>query len=275
MFKYLFILFIATKVVATQIEPFALFTIPKSGSHLLIKTLYTMTGFTPNWHQTPPDLELLLEQRRFPYTHCCLPPILLDYYGQSSYKQIIGIRDLRDVCVSVIYQIEKGLWPEFTRNPKNQKKFQNLSFDEKLLFVINQEYEIIPPFSNFQLGMRKVADQVCSLIQNPGALICRFEELVGSRGGGSDELQKKVVEQIATHIGLFLTPQEIEEIAGRLYGNDINPFGSGDFINYQSTFREGKIGSWRGYFKEVHKAAFKQRLGKQLILLGYEKDNNW
>lgn len=234
-----------------------------------------MTGFSPEWHTEPTNSSELFQKSHFPYTHCCLSPTLLNHYAFSSIKQIIGIRDLRDVCVSIVHQIRKGVWPEFTHNPEKTKKFQSLSFDEQLLFVIEQEYEVAPPEIMLQLGIAKVAEQATQLIQNPSILICRFEDLVGSDGGGSNESQKELLQKIGQHIGLNLTSKEIQALSDNIFGNKADPFGKGDFANYQSTFREGKIGSWKNAFKEVHKEAFKKRLGQALIALGYEKDLHW
>ncbi len=275
MFKKILFTFLAIKIFASQPEPFALFTVPKSGSHLLIKTLYYMTGFTPYWHTDPPATKQLFQQSHFPYTHCCLSPRLLNYYANSSIKQIIGIRDLRDVAVSIVYQIRKGLWPEFTHNPRKKEEFLRLSFDEQLLFVIQQEYKLAPPEILLQLEIQKVAKQAELLVQNPSVFICRYEDLVGPQGGGTSESQKQLLQKIGLHIGLYFSPEQIEELSLCCYGNEYNPFGHGDFSNYQSTFREGKIGSWRNSFKEVHKEAFKKKLGRALITLGYEKDDTW
>ena len=258
-----------------SIEPFALFTVPISGSHLLIKTLFYMTGFSPHWHTDPPNSSQLFRESHFPYTHCCLSPQLLNYYARSPIKQIVGIRDLRDVAVSILYQIRKGAWPQFTRDLKKREEFKKLSFDEQLLFVIEQEYEIDPPQILLQLGIARVAKQVTQLIRNPSILVCRFVDLIGFQGGGSEEAQKELIRKIGLHIGLYLMPSEIDDLSGKLFGNKENPFGKDDFADYQSTFREGKIGSWKSSFKEIHKAAFKKRLGQALIVLGYEQDDKW
>ena len=140
-----------------------------------------------------------------------------------------------------------------------------MGFDQQLLYVINQEYEIDPPKIKNQLGMRKVAEQAVLLARDPHILVCRFEDLVGPQGGGSAQLQKRTLQKIAEHIGTPMSPAEIDGLAARLYGNEENPFGEGDFQNYQSTFREGKIGSWQEAFKPIHKEAFKKRLGWALI----------
>jgi hypothetical protein len=254
---------------------FALFTVPKSGSHLLIKTLYFMTGFTPEWHTDPLSPTVLSQNRKFPYTHFCLSPSLQNYYQHSpSIKQIIGVRDLRDVCVSIVHQIIKGPWPELARDKQKQSAFRKLPFDDQLLWVINQEYELNGHIQ-LQLGIAKVAEQVKKYVQNPDVFICRFEDLVGQRGGGTEEKQLSTIRQLGEYIGISFNPHEVQKIADDLYGNEINPFGKGMFQNYQSTFREGKIGSWENCFKERHKEAFKKRLGSALIALGYEENDDW
>ncbi len=276
----LLLCFLIAKLGAYQVqdsrpEPFALFTVPKAGSHLLIKTLHFMTGFTPAWHTTSPSLAEWYNQSQFPYTHCVLSESLLTYYSNSPVKQILGIRDLRDVSVSIVHQILKGTWPEFTNFPQKLAAFKELDFDQQLLFVIEQEYELQPPKINLQLGLQKVAHQAVYLSSNPAILICRYEDLIGVEGGGEREKQLQTLRKIANHIGVFFSDNEIESLALHLYGNTDNPFGKKDFKDYQSTFREGKIGAWKSFFKPMHKDAFKRRLGQALIDLGYEQDNNW
>lgn len=258
------------------VTPFALFTIPKSGSHLLIKALYFMTGFSPFWHNDkPPSLQKLYARYNFPYTHCCLSPKLLKYYSSAPAKQILGIRDLRDVCVSIVFQIRKGTWPEFTNFPEKTIQFNKMDFDQQLLYVINQEYKLDPPNIALQLGIRNVAQQASALARDPNILICRYEDLVGEQGGGTLEAQEAILKKIATHIGLSLSAGDLEHLTANLYGNQDNPFGTIDFKEYQSTFREGKIGGWKEHFNPIHKKTFKERLGQALIDLGYEENNDW
>ncbi|NGX58913.1 MAG: hypothetical protein KR126chlam3_00054 [Chlamydiae bacterium] len=254
---------------------FSLFTVPKSGSHLLIKILYFMTGLAPQWHIIPLDVESCFLEGKFPYTHMCLSNDLINFYSNAPFiKQIIGVRDLRDVCVASVYQILKGCWPEFANNQNRLRKFKSLSFDKQLLWVIQQEYELKPPIS-LQLGMTEVAKQVQELIQNPNIFVCRYEDLVGDKGGGSQEKQYQTIQNLGEYLGIYLSSEQIEEIAAHIYGNTITLFGDGEFANYQSTFRKGKIGTWKECFKECHKNAFKKRLGSALIALGYEENDEW
>lgn len=90
----------------------------------------------------------------------------------------------------------------------------------------------------------------------------KFEDLVGSKGGGDDKKQINEVLNIAKHLGINLTAEKAKNVALKLFGNT-------------GTFRKGKIGSWKTEFTQQHKKEFKQFAGKLLIDLGYEKSLNW
>ncbi|HEV2601552.1 MAG TPA: sulfotransferase domain-containing protein [Candidatus Babeliales bacterium] len=101
-------------------------------------------------------------------------------------------------------------------------------------------------------------------MQYPGILNIRFEDLVGSRGGGSDEKQLETVHAIARHLELTRSDEELKIVAESLFGP-----------NLSHTFRQGQIGGWKEYFTDEHKRLFKEVAGQLLIDLGYEQDLNW
>ena len=41
------------------------------------------------------------------------------------------------------------------------------------------------------------------------------------------------------------------------------------------TFRSGKTGEWKKYFKDEHRQVFKQVAGDLLVRLGYESNYDW
>jgi len=258
----------ASLVPQSDPEPIALFTIAKSGSHLIMKTIHLMTEFREKWHTVPSHIGVIHSQRRFLWTHFCLSNELLDFYSrQTDLKKIVGIRDLRDVAVSAVHQIIKRGWPdEFSEDEEKLQKFKDLSFDEQLLYVINQDYELSNWKINVQLSLPKAAPQAVQFCSDPSVLVCRYEDLVGPKGGGTRDAQLKTIEKIAKHIGVPLLDESAQRIADVIYG---------DSYGYNRTFREGETGGWRKVFKEEHKQAFKARLGASLIALGYEKDDNW
>ena len=101
------------------------------------------------------------------------------------------------------------------------------------------------------------------LSQDPDFLYTtRFEDLVGSQGGGSDEKQLQEILNIARFLELDMDVEEIKERTKHIYG-------------VGRTFRSGHIGEWKKYFKPQHIKAFKTVFGQELIDTGYENDFNW
>ncbi len=97
----------------------------------------------------------------------------------------------------------------------------------------------------------------------PPFLTIRFEDLVGSKGGGNHENQITAIQRIAQHLDIKLTDNLKQQCITGAFGNT-------------ATFREGKIGNWKKYFKQKDKEVMKaSRLGKLLIELGYESDHTW
>ncbi|MGL4539811.1 MAG: hypothetical protein ACRCU0_02385 [Candidatus Rhabdochlamydia sp.] len=177
----------------------------------------------------------------------------------------------------MVHHICRSPWPGMTL--EQRELFKTLSFDEQLLFVINYDYDVdeVAEFApnSLQVSMIKIAEQLERYCQRPDYLICRYENLVGSKGGGNQEAQIREVKRIASYLNLVISKRFSEEIASKLYGNAFDPFGKKGFKDYESTFRQGKINAWKTLFKEQHKVAFKRKMNKTLIALGYETNENW
>ncbi len=278
LFIFLSCLFSSTVVVGESAPPCVLITIPKSGSHMVIKALYFLTGGSPIWHTHFPSLCYIPSEQGFLYTHFCVSSQLEKNYSHlPELKKIINVRDLRDVCISMVHQICKSPWPGMNQDIRN--KFKKMSFEKQLLFVINFDYELdeVAEFApnSLQASIAKIAEQAVQYSQERDCLVCKYENLVGLRGGGSEELQKEELRRIITYLDLSVSESLLSDIASSLYGNEVDPFSSGKFAHFQSTFQQGKVNNWKNFFTEEHKEAFKHRLGKSLIALGYEQDNNW
>jgi len=69
-------------------------------------------------------------------------------------------------------------------------------------------------------------------LRNNNTLIVRFEDLVGSKGGGSDEIQRNTIKAILEFSGISKYDNEIDKIQLSLFGGT-------------HTFREGQINAWR------------------------------
>ena len=70
-------------------------------------------------------------------------------------------------------------------------------------------------------------------MNSPGVLTIRFEDLVGSKGGGSDVLQARCVTDIARFLGIDIAAEMVNEICNVIWEAK------------GRTFRKGQIGTWR------------------------------
>jgi hypothetical protein len=95
-----------------------------------------------------------------------------------------------------------------------------------------------------------------------GAVMVKFEDLVGHGGGGSEKAQRLAVERVARHMGVPADEGTLRRVEEHLFG-------------VGRTFRKGQIGGWREAFSDEHERAVKGGLGSLLVELGYEAGSNW
>lgn len=93
------------------------------------------------------------------------------------------------------------------------------------------------------------------LLNHPSVCKVTFEELIGARGGGSEEAQRAAVARIASFLGVSA---ELDAIAPRLYNRD-----SFSFFKRQAR-------AWREVFSPYHRSLAEKRFGELLPLYGYQ-----
>jgi hypothetical protein len=92
--------------------------------------------------------------------------------------------------------------------------------------------------------------------RDPRVLQVRFEDLVGSGGGGEDESQRETIAQILRFVEREPTDEKVGRTVETLFGGT-------------STFREGRIGGWQEAFEPVHKQLFQSLADDLLERWGY------
>lgn len=267
------------------LRPILINGFPKSGTHLLQRCVSLLPGMAWEWlwvsmdltrrlacltldpanvttETRPPALaefdRLISSLSRGEYlmAHLHFEPPLARLLEIRGLRSLLIMRDPRDVAVSYCYHLLTH--PD---NPWHRYfTYELQSWDERLMTAVRgaqaSPEEHLP-------DMGKRMNRVLPWMEVPLNYTVRFERLVGPEGGGDAQVQRDEIQNIARHVGISLSPAQVDSIAAQLFGR-----GSG-------TFRRGQVGSWKEHFREEHKDAFKRVAGELLIQLGYEKSLDW
>ena len=249
------------------------YSFPKSGSHLLDQVLMGFSKVSPfSAHVALPFFSYDGEtgkkrsvQEAMAYvnalrpldvtsTHLLAWPEVVNAVCTPKFIPYIIFRDPRDIVVSHVFYITEMA----PGHAHYQYYNENLkSFDERLKISIlgrpDVEIEFPDIASRFELYR--------GWLERPQVLVLRFEDFIHNRhetiGRVADHFLKRVNTLTASR----------EQVINALETN-IDPKRS-------PTFRSGKTGDWKKYFKDEHKKIFKEVAGELLVQLGYEKDNDW
>ena len=243
-------------------------SIPKSGTHLIGKLLNKL-GYA--YQGIPTDTALLIKPhayarllgKKFFSPHLIASSDNMNGALKYGLKVIFLYRDPRDQIVSNAYYMKKtgaGLWVD--SDLPLPELISKLIVDYSVMYYTKEPC----PWNDMILKTIGHVKNFYDLYQGwhdyPGIYITTFEKLIGSQGGGCNEVQYQEINNISHHLGLNLSEEAVEAIQLSLFG------GTG-------TFRAGLIGSWKEHFTLDDKEIFKRVAGQLLIDLGYEQDLNW
>lgn len=231
-------------------------SIPKSGTFLLAKLVESLTGLSAYG-----TVSILKSEDANPkpgtflLSHAPAVEKNIKLIRENKFKTIVLIRDPRDVIVSMYYYFGK-------RHAAKCGLDYELDRDKLIMLYITKWYTT--PNPDIPTGFYLKGDYQAFLDWRkfPNVHFTTYEALVGGKGGGNDEIQKKEIHALANFLTITLADDELIMLADSLYGDT-------------ATFRSGRIGSWKDHFTPEHVQAFKKYAGDLLIKLGYEKDYNW
>jgi hypothetical protein len=163
-------------------------------------------------------------------------------------RMLLMYRDPRDVVLSMV----NFLCGKTVQGFGNYSEFQIFnriltsmdSLDERLTYALNDP--AFPVIGDHERALW--------LLNHPNVCKVSFEELVGARGGGSDELQQRTVRRVADFLGC---DGDATGLTDGLYRKD------------SFSFFKGQIGSWREEFGPKHVALVEKRLGDVIDQYGY------
>ncbi len=244
---------------------------PKSGTHLLDQILLGFSQVAPfsrrlhsfyaqyegesGRKRTPQETAAWLRSLKpldIASAHLFSTPETLEQVLTPAFVPYFIYRDPRDVAVSHVFYVT-----EMAKNHVHHTYYQNLiNFDERLTTSILGIPNSTVEFPNIAARF----EPYLGWVEQPLVLNIHFEDLILQR--------TETLTRIAAHLLKRVPLQFNQEQVVNVLEQAINPAKS-------PTFRSGKTGEWKKYFKEEHKQVFKQVAGKLLIKLGYEKDLNW
>jgi hypothetical protein len=241
---------------------FVIHSIPKCGTHFIQKTLTEITGRATYsfGHINESVLSQNEQETRILRFHSPYTQEQATILKNHKTKLISMIRDPRDALVSLVVYMRhfkgKGILRDFFFV---SPRFDEMSFDEQLTSVMTEPKSNYIEFYKARLKWSR----------SPRTYSVRYENLVGSKGGGDDLLQLIEIYNICRHIGEEKSIEECLEIGQRIYNKH------GDEVVDGEIFEHAQVGSWKLFFNEEHKKIAKAQLGELLIELHYEKDLSW
>ena len=246
---------------------------PKSGTHLLDQILMGFSRSAPfSSHVALPFVSFDGEtgkkrslREALAYINALRPldvtsahllawPEVVEAVCTPRFVPYIIFRDPRDIVVSHVFYVTE-MAPGHAHHKFYSEHLK--SFEDRLTVSILGRPETDLDFPD----ITKRFELYRGWLNHPQVLVLRFEDVINNR--------RETLGQVADHFlkRVNTLPSSREQIIDALEAN-IDPKRS-------PTFRSGKTGEWKKYFKEEHKKLFKDTAGDLLIQLGYEKDNDW
>ena len=237
-----------------------------SGRHFALTDFYDRSGECGNVSGSEAypalretDLRNFLKRTprgMFATAHARFHPSLVRFLEELGFKQVLLLRDPRDVVVSHVFYVKRE------RLHQHHTYFMEvLKSNEECIMATIKGFESSAGYTSISIKER--FDGYIAYFNHSSTLVVRFEDLVGPQGGGDAEKQLTDIQRIGEFVNKPIDRGQARQIAEKIYGKST------------LTFRKGQSGDWRNHFTDAHRRAFKEIAGETLIRLGYEKDTDW
>ncbi len=234
-------------------------SIPKAGTHLLERSLEQFpllrnagreTLMAPNFLDKRTLKEVLgIPKGQFLNAHLRAHQELLRALRDTDIKVLFMVRDPRDVAISTFKYLTN-----IDCTHRAHSFFTSLkNDDERLTACLNGVEGIV-------VSIIEVFKRFAPWLAEDYVFLCKFEDLIGEKGGGNKTKQLNLLKGISQFLDIDLNEKEIEMIADKVY------------FSGSSTFNKGVIGAWRQVFKEEHNRLFMQEGKEVLNMYGYEAE---
>lgn len=264
---YLTLIFAQNVNANAQFDEFVVHVIPKCGTHFTHGTIQLLTGTPLGSSATSLNGIQQAELSGFPVRiFGSYDPLIHNYLKQKKIKLITVYRDPRDALISHLFYMRSY----YEKNPSVGRKrdffkvsanFDQLSFDDQLSALITGTQDMMSYLDFYHDRIQWTLSGKC--------LGLKYEDLVGEQGGGSNKKQADAIVRLANYINLELRQDRLEYVLANMYSK------KEDVQQEDKTFVRASIGNWKTFLTPYHKLLFKNKLGKVLVKLGYEKNEKW
>ena len=244
---------------------------PKSGSHLLLQILNGFCQIMPYRYVEAEPIrtvnqsggrretgKVMSDLRSIPqgvigWGYLDATPENVAFLCQPERVNYFIFRDPRDMLISHVFYAT-----EMHEGHGMHDYYQKLTdFDERLKVAITG----IDQDGLFMVNVRQRYEGVFQWLDQPLVQCIRFEDLINQR----ERTLNAMLDQVEKTGYKIPTPRPQ---ALEILQETIQPKKS-------KTFRSGKTGEWKKYFKDEHKLLIKEIAGDLLVRLGYEESNDW
>jgi hypothetical protein len=187
----------------------------------------------------------------FTTAHARFHPVLAQVVRDLDFRHILLLRDPRDVVVSLTHYILRD-----SRHQHHLYYTQSLNNESQRLRATILGFEGVPNAPP-RAAIAEIVRGYLTWARDPAVLPCRFEDLVGPRGGGDRERQLATIQQLANHVNRPLDAEQVERVASKMYSRR------------SPTYRKGIVGDWRNHFTPDIEALFQEAAGATLTEAGY------
>jgi hypothetical protein len=184
-----------------------------------------------------------VNRREFLTAHVGYTFDLLNEVLKAGLCPIVVVRDPRAVLASFVPYVLKSKDHPF------HKLLCSLRHEDRFKAVLHgysgEGYSLQP--------MRVRCTALDLWLNNRESLVVRFEDIIGKKGGGNDDIQKQTLISLCDH--LQISAKDVPYVSENLFGDD------------RRTFRTGKVDSWKDEIPSNVQAEFQESIGDIL--------NNW
>lgn len=176
--------------------------------------------------------------------HCNYTDHLHCLLKEENIKTLMVVRDPRDVLVSYAHYVAKS------KQHFLHDYYKTLGHEARIDFTI----EGGKAGDIYIESLFSILNSLNGWFYKEDVLIVRFEEIIGSRGGGDDVSQSTALDKIAAF--LEMENMDKQHVIDNFYGES-------------HTFRKGQIGSWTEELNDAQKEKVKEKIGFIMDYWGY------